>query len=526
MVLKKPYGFLIKHFKLIHLLLCIPLIYLVLRTGAIFTFLNDYVSADYYTTLTNIAGTYINAFMYLSILLVILLVLAIFFLMRQKEKDTKFYLFLMLYYILLFILISVSYGILNSIEAAEIEAQTARSYRDIAFIVYIPQFFFIIYTALRGIGFNIKKFNFDEDAKELEITDVDSEEFELILGKNNYKYKRTLRRFIREFKYYVLENKITFTILASVVVIALGTVLYLNFEVFHKTYRQTQAITHNHLNVTVTKSILTNMDIGGNTLPDNKYYLAIAVKIKNNLTSWATLDYENFKASVGNIQISPTLDKSSLFPDLGLPLSRDTRFKGKEENTYVLTYEIDSSLINSNINLQILEALGIEVGSITPVYKNVNLNYNKIFSQEEQRTIALGKILELSETDLGMVTLEINNYKMQSSYEYTYGNNLKNKVSAKSSNNTLLILNKNFNMDKYTMYYKSRQGESNFVKDFIKLRYSMFDESKTITPTNLTPKELNGEWVLEIPKEVTYADKIDLLVSIRDKVYVMELKKP
>ena len=159
------------------------------------------------------------------------------------------------------------------------------------------------------------------------------------------------------------------------------------------------------------------------------------------------------------------------------------------------------------------------------MYKTVNLNYNKIFFQEERRKIELGKVLELSETDLGMVTLKLNKYKIQSSYEYTYGNNLKNKVSSKSSSTTLLILDKNFNMDKYTEYYKSRQGESNFVKDFIKVRYTI-GESKTVTPTNVTPKELNGEWVLEVPKEINYATQIDLLVSVRDKVYVMELKKP
>ena len=69
MILKKPYAFLIKHFKLIHLLLCIPLVYLLIRTGAIATFLNSYVSANYYTSQTNLAGTYINYFMYLAILL-------------------------------------------------------------------------------------------------------------------------------------------------------------------------------------------------------------------------------------------------------------------------------------------------------------------------------------------------------------------------------------------------------------------------------------------------------------------------
>ena len=66
-VLKKPYAFLIKHFKLIHLLLCIPLVYLIIRTGAIATFLNSYVSANYFTTETNLAGTYINQATFLGV---------------------------------------------------------------------------------------------------------------------------------------------------------------------------------------------------------------------------------------------------------------------------------------------------------------------------------------------------------------------------------------------------------------------------------------------------------------------------
>ena len=96
MVLKKPYAFLIKHFKLIHLLLCIPLIYLIIRTGAITSFFSSYVSSNYYTNLTNVSGTYINYFMYFASLLVVLLVLAIYFLMRQKKKNTKFYMFLII----------------------------------------------------------------------------------------------------------------------------------------------------------------------------------------------------------------------------------------------------------------------------------------------------------------------------------------------------------------------------------------------------------------------------------------------
>jgi len=102
MVLKKPYAFLIKHFKLIHLLLCIPLIYLIIRTGAIASFLSSYVASNYYTKEINIAGTYINYFMYFAIILILGLVLSIYFLMKQKEKE------------------NISYKILNLFESIEI----------------------------------------------------------------------------------------------------------------------------------------------------------------------------------------------------------------------------------------------------------------------------------------------------------------------------------------------------------------------------------------------------------------------
>ena len=527
-VLKKPYAFLIKHFKLIHLLLCIPLVYLIIRTGAIATFLNSYVSANYFTTETNLAGTYINYFMYLAILLVLLIVLAIYFLMRQKKKDTKFYLFLMLYYIVLFVLVSFCYGILTQIEAATLTAQTVRVYRDIAFIVYLPQFFFLGYSVLRGIGFDIKKFNFDEDAKELEITDIDSEEFELVFGKNAYKYKRTARRFIREFKYYVLENKIAFSILAVIIVVVLGTLVYLNFGVYNRVYRQTQRISHNSLAVSVEEAMLTNLDLGGNVR--DTYSMAIAVKIKNNGRSASTLDYENFRLSVSNRMIEPVLDRSANFPDLGLPYTRNTRIEAGSENVYVLVYEVDPSLINESMQLKILDSVTFEIGSVTPIYKTVRLNYEKVFETENVREVDFGKILELSDTRLGLTQIQINDYLISNSYEYSYQSctnsicqNLKNKVVSGSSK-TLLVLNRMFVLSNYTNYYEARKGSSSFVTDFLKVRYTVNDKTYTSTISNLTPRELSDTWVFEIDQNIRNAAKIDLLVNIRGKQYTMKIK--
>ncbi len=530
MVLKKPYAFLIKHFKLIHLLLCIPLVYLVIRTGAIATFLSSYVSSNYYTNVINIPGTYINYFMYLAIVVIVLLVLAVYFLMRQKKKDTRFYLFLMIYYILLFVLISLCHSILSDIEASVLEAQTVRAYRDFAFIVYIPQFFFVGYTFLRGIGFDLKKFNFEEDAKELEITDIDDEEFELVFGRDAYKYKRTFRRFLREFKYYVLENKVTFILLSVFVIAVLGTLVYLNFGVYHKTYKQTQKMSHNNLIVTVTDSVLSNMDLGGNIISDGKYYLTVGLKISNMKDVSVSLDYENFRVEVAQRLISATLDRSSYFVDFGIPYTRETKIRPGEENVYVLTYEIDEDLIDQEMNLKILESVNFEVGSVTPIYKTVRLKYDKVFENKEIRKVDFGKILETSGSRIGMVQVQLKNYLIQNSYEYAYQScqkeicqNLKNKIVSRA-NYTLLVLERMFQIDSYTQYYKSRKGSSNFLNDFVKVRYEINGVVKTSMIHDATPKEIADTWVLQVPEEIQRATKIELLINLRGSIYAMTIK--
>ncbi len=529
MILKKPYAFLIKHFKLIHLLLCIPLVYLAIRTGAIAGFLNSYVSANYYTSQTNLAGTYINYFMYIAILLALLLVLTVYFLMRQKKKDTKFYVFLLIYYIFLFLLITFCHGILTQIEDVAIEAQTVRIYRDIAFIVYIPQFFFIGYSFLRGIGFDLKKFNFDEDAKELEITDIDNEEFELVFGKDAYKYKRTIRRFFREFRYYVLENKLAFGILSCIVLGAIGTMLYLNFGVYHKVYRQSQRVSHNNLSISVVDAVLTKYDLGGNEY-DN-YYMAIALNIRNNnRINPSTLDYDNFRLLVADRMLSPILDRSSYFPDLGYPYARNTQIAALEEKIYVLVYEVDPALINHSMSLKILDSMTFEIGSVTPIYKTVNLQYDTISSVNQVREVDYHKILELSSTRIGLSQIQIHDFQVTSSYEYTYESctnsicqSLKNRVVA-SPSKSLLVLNRMLELDTHSTYYDVRRGSGSFVSDFAKVRYTIDGVVYTTTITDVTPREVVDTWVFELPGDIRQAEEISLLINIRGQLYIMKVK--
>ena len=122
MILKKPYAFLIKYFRIIHIILALPIIYLILRTGNIVHFFSDYIDTNYYTNVSNIAGTYINYFMYLSVLLILISGIAIYFLMRKKEKSTIFYFLLILFYLILFVVLGITHSILTGMEITSLEA--------------------------------------------------------------------------------------------------------------------------------------------------------------------------------------------------------------------------------------------------------------------------------------------------------------------------------------------------------------------------------------------------------------------
>ena len=81
MIIKKPYAFLIKHFRLIHLIISSLLIFLVYKTHSVYKFFNDYVHNGYYNYTSEISGTYINLYMFLAIIALIVVTAFVYLLM-------------------------------------------------------------------------------------------------------------------------------------------------------------------------------------------------------------------------------------------------------------------------------------------------------------------------------------------------------------------------------------------------------------------------------------------------------------
>ena len=77
MILRKPYAFLVKHFKLIHILLTLVIAFLVYRTNIILNFLNEYIASNQTSPIDNLTNTMFNIWMFIFPFIVIVLSLVI-----------------------------------------------------------------------------------------------------------------------------------------------------------------------------------------------------------------------------------------------------------------------------------------------------------------------------------------------------------------------------------------------------------------------------------------------------------------
>lgn len=531
MILRKPYKFLIRHFKLIHLLLFLPIFYLIITTNRIFKFFSSYVTNHYsYVRVSNLAGSYINIFMYLAILLIVGIALTIYYLMRQKKKNTKLYLAFIIYYLFLFVLLTISHNILSNLEIGELSAQTSRAYRDLSLVFILPEYFFAFYTVFRGLGFDIKQFKFELDLKDLDIDEKDNEEFEFVLGVETYKYKRTARRFFREFRYYVLENKFIFTCLAGIFSLVLLTIFYMHFNVYNKTYSENKNFSHSAFTINMQDSMLTNMDYNGQTITKGKYYLVLQLSITNNSLLNTKLDTNNFRLQWKNTYLVPTLDRSDYFIDFGTAYHGEKIRKGTT-TVYNLVYELNEEQVMNSYKLKILENIEYKVGDITAHYKTLNIKPTKVLNKKPTKQVELGKEIKLINTNLRNTKFKLNSFEINDSYRYNYklctNNNCRELTDVVSAGyttskikTTLLILDVNFSLDKDSVYKKAIKNDNNFFEDYFTVYYN----NKEVTTKNVTPANLKNKIILQTNDEIKTANNLSLLLTVRDQTYQIKLK--
>ena len=369
MILRKPYAFLIKYFKLIHIIMFALFSYLVFALRKIYVFFSDYIKTSNFIYTEKITQTYVPWTLIVIVIILLGLAIGILLLMRKKEKPVLFYKIMIAYTVVLFAVLVYFMGFFKSLDDTTYEPLRIVANRDIILGVYIVNFFFVAFSFIRGFGFDIKKFSFEKDKKDLRLEESDSEEYELNVNLEKDDVKSFLNKNKRELIYYIKQNK-TF-LLIVIIVASLALVIYGYHTIFvvNKVYHEKDDIVVGNLSYRVNSSTISNVDKYGQKIGEKDDYLIINLNIVNNAKT-GYLDEQAFRVHVDdNSYYYPSASLCDLFSDVG------TCYKNQElvvntNNDYILVYKIQKGY--KDIELEILKDVRDEYH-----YNRVKLEYSK-----------------------------------------------------------------------------------------------------------------------------------------------------
>lgn len=528
MVFKKPYAFLIKNFKVFHLILSALMIYLSIKINLI-TDLFNRLADNISMSMDGLANKYISGILFFVLFLIIAIAFVIWFLMKNKQKPTKYYIFIMGYYILLIIFLIIYRSALISLEEVSMTNNALRAYSDISFLLPLGQYYFIVVAILRGIGFNIKQFNFSKDIKDLEISEEDSEEIEVNLSNNTYKYQRKGRKYLRELKYYFFENKYWILLIFGIVLVGLIIYFFVNHKFVNNNYSQRNIVNVGVYNVLVNKVFVTNKDLYGEIINKDKKYVIVDMKVKNNFYESIELDIKKFLLCIGGEYYYPITNKNSSFEDLGLPY--DGKYLDTEsEYNYILIYELNKKEKTNNMSLKAYKSLDYEKNKA--IFANIKLNEIYLNKDLVQKNIKLNEDIIIDEELFLNSKVNIKDYSLINNYEYNYEMCYNDKCSEKTGvivpddvlNKKLIRIEYGLNVDNESSLFNFIKNDKKFFNTFAQLSYTYNGKNKVLKFNGLDNINIKNQIFMEVSKEIDLASSIELIINTRLNKYIYKLK--
>lgn len=327
MILRKPYGFLIRHFRLIHLIITGIVIYLAKFSTDIYKYINSCIAdqVNRYNALD-----YINYNIYIYIAIGLVLFGIIYWLFKYKDKPRNVYVFSIIGYIIIAIFLYIVFEYFTALPNNIIDQKVIRAYRDITLMTLVFQYIITIIMLLRGLGFDIKKFNFTKDIQELNLTTEDAEEIEVDVSVNTNAIMRGVRRQKRELGYFFQEYKVFILGIIAIIIFTVGYFGYNYIKKEFKVYNQGEVIGYMY-RIVVNDSYF-SMNSDKNIIIVNIGVSKYGIEDK--------LDINSLKLLIDDIEYVPNKNICNSFDYLGNCYKK--QYINSDSKSYILTYEVDS----------------------------------------------------------------------------------------------------------------------------------------------------------------------------------------
>ena len=445
MIFKKPYGFLIKHFKFIHLILTGLFIYLTVNVSNILDYYNRFIS-------NNVgkleAISYVNNNYLIVSGLSIIICLIVYALLRYKKKPRVLYFWLIGFVILVGVMINMAQGGLEVIYFSVMDAKGLRLYRDLLRILSVFQYIAIGVVLVRGLGFDIKKFDFVADMHELGLDVSDEEEVELTIG-NTETVQRKFNRRLRELRYYYLENKAFILVIILVLLVIGGGGIFVKKEFIDKEYIEGEVFSVGQFNFKVIDSFVSKRGYDNQVITKNGDTFVVVRALVSSNGEKKKLNTANVVLEVNNNTYASGAYYGNSFKDLGIPYRN--QLVG-EYHTYLFIYKILDEDIGKKMKL-------IYAGDVEVDLKPVMLDEVK-----EVQHYKLGSEIDFSSTKVSSGNFIVNSIEIKDSFQYPYqyefgGEVYTSEYNISSTQGVIMKLDASINsglgLDNYTFFMTS-----------------------------------------------------------------------
>ncbi len=523
MILRKPYAFLIKHFKKINLLLLILILFIYNNATKFSRFTKNYVDIQIYNEKIDSISNYFNTTLVLSFLLVFIISMILIVLLKKKDKPY-------ISYILVFIANMYSFGLLiYSNNYFKYKANdgfkivNAKVISDLGFIATLLYYPLLVILIIRTLGIDLKSFGFQEDKEYIDINDEDREEVEVEVQFDKEKYIRKAKYYFRTIKYFVLEHLIPVSIVL-IIVLAMGVKNVYNFIfVTNKIYGMNEVVNSNSYNLKVKHTYLTDKDYAGNVIVnDGSYFILVDLEVGNPTNYYRNFDIEKMLLFIDDDFYVPLTKYNPHFKDMG-NLFTGEKMNPNETLSYLLIYQVAKPKKNANFVLkyQDVDTSKNKSGKLIQIKMKV-LDVSKFKDKglghyKEKMTIPINENEKMHFNIFSYEIGKATNYIYQSCgmdgqcpiYETTY--------DAPSGNNVMHL--------KFSLEEATKEDFMDFINSYAKIRYVINNETKETKIKNAITRRYQGNHLyLLVPEDISNASRIDLVFTVRTYRYTYRLK--
>ena len=523
MILRKPYKFLIKHFRFIHLILALLSTYLLTKTYNLWNFFRGYVNSSSPIVPSGTSNEYFSGLMILSCILVVVGSIIILVLMRMKKKPVLYYLISIISYLLIIFIYIYDINSIKQLEISALDMRIIGLLRDFTLISFIIQVATTIVFYIRAVGFNIKKFDFVSDLK-LETDEKDNEEFEFEVTFNKDKARRNFKRRIRQLKINYFENKFLINIISILIILVIFGFFLLNKFVYHKVYKEGHIFDLSQTRFQITDSYITNVDYKNENITDN--YLVI---VKFNISKYSNIkDKIKFNKAaillnIGKVRFNPINTYSNDLLDFGITYTNQNIVPESQE--FILTFEIPKKYKNKKKIISYVDTFDKYNIKLSP--KSFEGKGENVTTNIDEQTIIKNSMFD--SLSIKIKSYEINN-RISATYKYCQTtNNCYNSIEyitpSYDDNYDKAILKINADV---SISNKNIKDFNEVVKRFGIIKYTLDGkekEMKTMIKSVYPTKSISDNlFYFEVYKEIINADKISLILSMRNSTYEFILK--